>query len=185
MEKLIPALWILFAIGVFIYRMLKKAAEATAQDRRERPVPKRRPGPTLDRDDPAIPALPDTSFQELLRQMQARNAEKTADKHTPAGRPLPVETVPTPHSLERTEVEIKSLEKPATSRPINPPKPVVRLGENLPRAVVTARVDPTFAEYEAPAEARRKAARAVHRLLRQPASVRAAFVLSEVFQRRY
>lgn len=185
MEKLLPALWILFAIGMFIFRMLQKAREATAKDHRERPMPKRRPGPVLDRDDPAIPALPDASFQELLRQMQARNAENKADERTPAGRPLPDEHAPVPHSLERTEVEIKSLEEPAASRPINPPKPVVRLGENLPRAVVTARVNPTFVEYETPTASRRKAARAVHRLLRQPASVRTAFVLSEVFQRRY
>ena len=189
MEKVQTLLWILLAVGAFVYRMVQKMRATAAQEQRERPRA------------PAAPALPTTSFQELLKQMQARNAAEPGAPRPPAtgqflpapagpaprpntlgGRPMPVAR-PQERHPRRPLRRLTSLEAPATARPINPAPPAVQRGANLPRAVVSARPDATYQPF-APAPASESTGAAVRRLLAQPANVRAAFVLGELLNRR-
>lgn len=187
MEKVQTLLWIALALGAFVYRMVQKMRATAAQEVRERPRT------------PAVPALPTASFQELLKQMQARNATETGAPTPPAtGQFLPAPAgpvarpntlggrpVPVAQSQEgRPSRRLTSQDTPATARPINPPTPVVQRGADLPRAVVTAQPDATYQSFRAPAPAPESTGTAVRRLLAQPANVRAAFVLSEILNRR-
>ncbi len=184
MEKVQTLLWILFAVGAFVYGMVQKMRATTAQETRERPRT------------PAVPALPTATFQELLKQMQARNAAEPGAPAPPAtgqfgpapntlgGRPMPHPRAPAARSQERTAPRRSSSETLVVARPINPATPVVQRGSGLPRAVVTAQADATYRPFAAPAPASEPTGTAVRRLLAQPANVRAAFVLSEILGRR-
>ncbi len=183
MEKLKTLLWILFAVGVLIYRFVKKMQETAARETRERPS-----------QGTAVPSLPTASFQELLKQMQARNLgepepptlpspprrKKPKPEQTPAGR-----AVPQARSQERTTYRSTSLEAPATARNMNAVPPAARRANTLPRANVTAAADPLFAAQYQPTPPAEPVSQTVRRLLSQPATVRAAFVLGEILQRRY
>ena len=180
MEKVWTLLWILFAIGAFVFRMVKKMQETSAQESRERPV---QPGG-------AVPGLPTASFQEMLRQMQARNAGETepgtplprpAGQLTLAGRPMPRETARPARSQERTSTPQVSLEAPAVAISRNAPAPVARRAAGLPRASTA----PSGSESRPPAPVTGAVGSTVRRWLTQPESVRAAFVLSEVLRRKY
>ncbi|AMJ65917.1 hypothetical protein [Hymenobacter sp. PAMC 26628] len=189
MEKAQTLLWIALGLGAFVYRMVQKMRATAAQESRERPRT------------PAVPALPTASFQELLKQMQARNAADPGAPAAPAtgqflpapagpaarpstlgSRPMPVAR-PQERHPRRPLRRLTSLEAPATARPLSPATPVVQRGANLPRAVVTAQPDATYRPF-APAPAAESTGTAVRRLLAQPANVRAAFVLSEILNRR-
>ena len=176
MEKLQIFLVILVGLGVFIWRMVQKAIETTARESRERPRPK-------------VPNLPDTSFKELLKQMQAQNQPTPATlpqqqspvPTTPAGRPLPREEAPKPHSLERTDVRSVSLEEKATTRANQETAPRARRATTLPRATT-----PVPRAYNVPSNNRTtQTRRTVRDTLRSAADVRAAFVLSEVLKRKF
>ena len=182
MEKVWTLLWILFAIGTFVFRMVKKMQETSAQESQERPS---RPGG-------AVPGLPTASFQEMLRQMQARNAdtpgptpgpvpEPIPARRTLGGRLMPSEVARPARSQERTDVRRASLEAPATARPSNAPAPPARRSSGLPRASTAGALEnrPVVAPPAAPT------GETVRQLLRQPGSVRAALVLSEILQRKY
>jgi hypothetical protein len=175
MEKLKTLLWILFAVGVLIYRFIKQMQETAARESRERPQP-------------SPQTLPESTFEQLLLQMQARNAPETGEAapatpkkgpRTPGGRLLPQA-----RSQERGTYRPQSLETPATRRSFDNTKPVARRADTLPRAVVTATQHSVAPPYQA-APAAEPVGQAVRRLLRHPADVRAAFVLSEILQRRY
>ncbi|OGX84074.1 hypothetical protein [Hymenobacter coccineus] len=66
---------------------------------------------------------------------------------------------------------------------MSPATPIAQRGANLPRAVITAQPDATYRPF-APKAAPESTGTAVRRLLAQPANVRAAFVLSEILNRR-
>ncbi|MBC6611377.1 hypothetical protein H8B15_10610 [Hymenobacter sp. BT507] len=175
MEKLQIFLVILAGLGVFIWRMVQKAIETTARESQERPRPK-------------VPSLPDTSFKELLKQMQAQNQPDAAPRPqptppptTPAGRPLPREVAPQPHSLERTEVRPVSLEEKATARANQETAPRARRAATLPRATTSIP-----SAYNVPTKAKSsQTRRTVRDTLRSASDVRAAFVLSEVLRRKF
>lgn len=174
MEKLQIFLLILLGLGVFIWRMVQKAIETTARESRERPRPK-------------VPSLPDTSFKELLKQMQAQNQPASSSPQpptaqtTPAGRPLPREEAPRPHSLERTDVQPVSLEEKATARANQETAPRARRATTLPRATT-----PVPRAYNVPLNNQAiQTRRTVRDTLRSAADVRAAFVLSEVLKRKF
>ena len=183
MEKVYTLLWILFGVGVFIFRMVMKMRETSAQESQERPQRPRS----------AAPELPATSFQEMLKQMQARNAAPGSPPQpapavpqplaprTPGGRLLPRELARPTRSQERTKVQQASLEAPATARP-GVLTPLVRRSSEMPRASIEAlgEIKPVVA-----ASASTALNETVRTMLRQPESVRAAFVLSEIFQRKY
>ena len=182
MDKLFTLLWILVGIGAFVFRMVKKMQETTDRESQERPV---RPGG-------AVPGLPAASFQELLQQMQARNAAP-GNRPAPAtappaplvprtlgGRLLPREVARPARSQERPLAKALSLEAPATSRTANAAAPLARRASALPRASTetpAADFRPGAARSAIPV------GETVRQLLRQPESVRAAVVLSEILRR--
>jgi hypothetical protein len=191
MEKVVTLLWILFGIGVFVIRMIVKMRDTNAQEGQERP---RRPGN-------AVPELPTATFQELLKQMQSRNAGEPVTEatvpaprpaaalpqppatRTPSSRARPREVARPARSLERTTVRQVSLEAPAAARPHTHVGPPVRRSSDMPRAsqetVIARSRQPTDAPAVTPLN------ETVRQMLRRPESVRAAFVLSEIFQRKY
>ncbi|GAA4361884.1 hypothetical protein GCM10023185_29240 [Hymenobacter saemangeumensis] len=180
MEKVYSLLWILFAVGVYVFHLFKKAQETTERESRERPRQTGAPTPTL----------PQPTFQEMLKQMQERNAGQPAAEHTPAGRPLPQELARPAQSQERTAVRPKSLERTEVaphSLEVKAPVPVYAAA--LPRASTEAPITDYWQEREL-RRVREQSQEAlplnqsVRRLLTQPENVRAAFVLSEILQRR-
>lgn len=186
MEKVFTLLWVLIAIGAFVVRMVKKMRDTAAREAQERP------------NRPAIPALPTTTFAELLKQMQARNAAEPAalpapglsrlpqlpaksGPRTPAGRPVPLEIARPARSQERTTIRPKSQEK----------LPVVALPATaLPRASHEAPMEDywqqrTRLQAQTAAQPKARVAHDVRQLLARPEGLRAAFVLSEILQRRH
>ena len=183
MEKIQTLLWILLGLGAFIWRMVQKARATTQQEQQERrysrPDPEGRPRPVA-------PGLPATSFEELLRQMQAQNQpnkSSAAETTTPAGRPLPKEAAPAARSLERTRKAAKSLETATEARSLEVPLHEARRASDLSRA--SAR--PVSNDYwtRQQAQDREPARTTVADMLRQPANLRAAFVLSEIFKPKF
>ncbi|WP_035558208.1 hypothetical protein [Hymenobacter sp. IS2118] len=193
MDKIFTLLWVLFAIGVFVFRMIAKMRATNAQDSQERP---RNPGN-------GVPGMPAATFQELLKQMQAKNAAEPGapapssvpvprpsqtpppapGRRTPGGRLMPREIARPARSQERTTVRQRSLEAPATARPHTHLGPLVRRSADMPRASEEAALERSIQ----PTDVRPTSAlnTTVRQMLGQPATVRAAFVLSEIFQRRY
>ena len=170
-------IFILLGLGIFVWRMLKQAAETTARELRERP---RRPGSE------ATPALPDASFQELLRQMQSQNQPPPAPA-SPVP-PAPASSRPVrpaaARSLERAKTRPVSLEEPATSRASHPPEPHARRAATLPRAATVAPIADYWARKDRPASPAPATSRSVIlAALRNPVSARAAFVLGEILRR--
>ncbi|HEX8506728.1 MAG TPA: hypothetical protein VF630_15295 [Hymenobacter sp.] len=185
MEKVFTLLWVIVAVGVFVFRMVMKMRETVARESRERPV----------RPEGAVPGLPAATFQEMLRQMQSRNAAepaKPAEAQPPAmptppnltlgGRPMPREVARPTRSQERTRVRQVSLEAPATARIRNAPAAPARRSSTLPRASFEA---PLPELRPAPARPSANVNQTLRLWLSQPESVRAAFVLSEILQRKY
>ncbi|UOG72933.1 hypothetical protein MTX78_12420 [Hymenobacter tibetensis] len=183
MEKLQTLLWILLGVGVFVWRMIQKAREAMAREQRERP-----------KSTGKVPPLPTASFQEMLKQMQAQNtagnpatasapAVPANKQTTPAGRPLPQEKVPVPRSLEQTTVIPKSLEKSREARSLEVPLHEARRAAALPRANTQHGQE----DYWSRTQTRRKEqpSSSLADRLRNPADLRAAFVLGEILQRRF
>lgn len=184
MEKLQTLAWILIGLAVFIWRMVQKARATTAQEQRERKFS--RPD-SNGRPRPVAPGPPATSFEELLRQMQTQNrsgqptAEPAEKKETtPAGRPVPRETAPTPRSLEETSRPARSLEQASAARSLEAPVHPARRAATLPRP--TAQIQP---EYQSREQTRPESSSALSDRLRNPADVRAAFVLGEILQRKF
>lgn len=182
MEKIQTILIILLGLGVFVWRMVQKAREMAARESRERPTP------------PKAPGLPTTSFQELLEQMKSQNkagnqpsAPVASPATTPAGRALPREQAPVARSLERTEVEPRSLEASQPVRSLEAPARTPRLASQLPRTTaLPARQDYWTRQAAHPTdEARQDARQRVQAMLRNPADLRAALVLSEILKPKY
>jgi hypothetical protein len=180
MEKVFTLLWVLFAVVAFVVRMVKKMRDTTARETQERPARS------------TVPELPTASFQELLKQLQARNAPAATSempapqpspattRRTPAGRPVPQEKARPARSQERTSIRPKSQERPAA---------VPVFAAALPRASREAPMEDYWQQ-----RARQQSELppptvptvvAVRQLLARPESVRAAFVLSEILQRRH
>ncbi|SHK72380.1 hypothetical protein [Hymenobacter psychrotolerans] len=184
MEKIQTLLWILLGLGVFIWRMVQKARATTQQERQERrysrPDPEGRPRPVA-------PGLPATSFEELLRQMQAQNrtdAPKTAETTTPAGRPLPREAAPPARSLEeRPKPVAKSLETTPQARSLEVPLHEARRAADLSRASTRPATNDYWARQQA--HSKEPARSVVTDQLRRPADLRAAFILSEILKPKF
>ncbi|MDO7875981.1 hypothetical protein Q5H93_14650 [Hymenobacter sp. ASUV-10] len=184
MEKVFTLLWVLFAVVAFVVRMVKKMRDNAARETQERPAR------------PSVPELPAASFQEMLKQMQARNVAPASSeasrseqqsrpavsntRRTPGGRPMPQAKAQPARSQERTDIRPKSQERPALT-------PVFAAA--LPRASREVPIEDYWQQ-----RARQQAELpppsvptvvAVRQLLARPESVRAAFVLSEILQRRH
>ncbi|MBO0357855.1 hypothetical protein J0X19_07845 [Hymenobacter sp. BT186] len=183
MEKLQTLLWILFGLGVFIWRMVQKAKATTQRERQERKFS--RPDST-GRPRPVAP-LPATSFEEMLKQMQQQNRAGNAPETTPAGRALPQETAPVPRNLEQPIVTAKSLEREKQARSLEVPVPEARRAAGLPRAATQHGQEDYWSRVQRQQreEASRQALSGIQERLRNPADLRAAFVLSEILQRKF
>lgn len=183
MEKIYSLLWILLAIGVFIFRMVKKMQETTERERQERPNQSASPAP----------ALPQVTFQEMLKQMQQRNTGAPAGEHTPAGRPVPQEKARPALSQEHKQARPKSLESTKQRQKSLEAKKVEPVyATALPRASTEAPITDYWEDRErrhmkehAHAATVTPLNQSVRLLLTQPESFRAAFVLSEILQRRH
>ena len=180
MEKLQTLVWIVIGLVVFIWQMVKKAQEATAREQRERPARTRQ-----------APPLPAASFEELLKQMQTQNQPTSrptapvspAEDRTPAGRPVPREEAPAARSLEQTDMPAPTLERAPLTRSLEAPRREARRAATLPRAAVQHGHEDYWSRQQAQAAA--PPARSIADMLRNPANVRTAFILSEVLQRRF
>ncbi|MDF7811804.1 hypothetical protein [Hymenobacter sp. YC55] len=194
MEKLQTLLWIVLGLGIFVWRMAQKARAMTERERRERkfsrPDNTGKPRP--------VATLPTTSFEEMLRQMQEQNRtgnptpastrpSAVPTQTTPAGRPLPRETAPTPRSLEQTTAEPKSLERSREARSLEVPRHEARRAAALPRANTQHGQEDYWSQNQVRRreEARLQAQSSLADRLRNPADLRAAFVLSEILQRKF
>ncbi|MET4106100.1 hypothetical protein [Hymenobacter sp. UYP22] len=176
MEKLQTLVWLLIGLGVFIWRMVQKARATTQQEQRERP------GTTG-----KVPPLPVSSFEELLKQMQAQNRPAptpTPAPVAPAGRPLSREITLPARSMERTETAARSLERPTTARSLEAPRREARLASSLPRTNTRHGQEDYWSRQPRPTHPQ-ETRRTVADMLRNPADVRAAFVLGEILQRRF
>jgi len=191
-EKLQTLLLIFIGLLAFAVRWWKKAKETMQREAQER----RLPSPKQPRSArPAAPGLPATSFEELLKQMQAQNQQQASTSRpplasappetTPGGRPMPREKARAPRSLERPETRPVSLEAPTTARSLEVAPPVRQRASTLPRATAPRPED--YWSRQAPTSelSRANTRRHVTDLLRNPADIRAAFVLSEIFKRKY
>ncbi|GAA3950522.1 hypothetical protein [Hymenobacter algoricola] len=157
MEKVQTLLIILFAVGALVWRMVQKARETAAREIRERPTSQG-------------PPLPATSFQELLRQMQAQN-EAGRQIEPPAAETRPVFQEPAP---------ARETSQQRTRRQEEQPRPIVR------PAVPRPEVAPPTAPLQVQQATRPNATtRQVTDMLRNPADVRAAFVLSEILKPKF
>lgn len=166
MEEFVLILVFLGVVAVMVLWMWMKAFKSPASptDPRAR-APKANP----------TPLPPATSFQDILKEMQA-SGERAQNAKQPAPRTFtensrPTEKVNIPaKSLERTTVAPKSLEKlPALERK------AVKYSSTIEQAR-TAKTNPVGPINPAVNYGR---------LLRNPQNVRAAFVLSEVFNRKF
>ncbi|WP_188558968.1 hypothetical protein [Hymenobacter glacieicola] len=181
MEKLQTLAWVLIGLAVFIWRMVQKARETTAREQRERRFS--RPDPN-GRPRPVAPGLPATSFEDLLRQMQNQNRPEApkpvpaTEETTPAGRTLPRETTVVARSLEETNRPARSLEQTAPARSLEAPSRELRRAATLPRAQPQQ-------DYWQREQSRPEAPASLGERLRNPADLRAAFVLGEILQRKF
>jgi len=190
MEKVQMLVWILVGLAVFVWRMVQKAKSTTVREQQERRFS--RPDAS-GKPRPVAPGMPATSFEELLRQMQNQNnstppastpATTFQRETTPAGRPLPQEKAPAARNLEVEMRNARSLERQATTaRSLEAPRKEARLASTLPRTTTQHSSEDYWSRPEAatPSSTRNTVADS----LRNPASVRAAFVLSEILQRRF
>lgn len=149
MEKVYTLLWILVALGVFVWRMIQKARTVMAEEMRERPASTGKG-----------PPLPATSFEEMLKQMQAQN--RTGNPTTAAAQPLPNATM-SAASIRNPRTELQPADQPAVPA-------AGGLGRNFGR--------------RAPEQAAGARQNLADRL-RNPADLRAAFVLGEILRRKF
>ncbi|MCC2546302.1 hypothetical protein LJY25_07580 [Hymenobacter sp. BT175] len=187
LEVLLPAGLVL--VGFLVWRLVQKVKMAVEKQKWEQQTQVQPPVKT--------PPLPATSFEELLKQMQAQNREKAAPRepamtvpdtaHTPGGRAMPHEAATRARSLEQG-AKINSMEVPAVRKSAKKQQPApVRQADTLPRAS-TQPPTKKYLPFE-PAENQTPSSSATnHRIreqLQSPADLRAAFILSEILQRRF
>ncbi|HEX8348921.1 MAG TPA: hypothetical protein VF598_03095 [Hymenobacter sp.] len=186
-EKLQTLLIILLGLLALVVRWWKKAQDTMRREAQERRLPVPSDDPRSVR--PLAPALPATSFEELLKQMQTQNQQSPvptaaprpatfSTQTTPVGQPLPRRPHPITQSSERPDRKPVLREAPAAP-------PVRQRASALPRASAQQPDDQRNRQAATPEAGRNDLRRHVTDLLRSPADVRAAFVLSEILKRKY
>ncbi|PJJ60646.1 hypothetical protein [Hymenobacter chitinivorans] len=170
MEKIKTLVFILGGIVFFVWRMVQKMRETTRREQQERPAA--RPVP-----------LPNTSFEDLLKQMQQQNQRgnpAVPAPTTPAGRRLPHEEAQKARTLEQPARKAQSQERRATNtsleKKVAPARPNTGMDHSAQDNPLR-RPRPT-----APAPAAR---RVITDRLRTPADLREAFILSEILKRKF
>ena len=193
MEDFKGIIWVLVAIGAFVWQMVQKIKKQAEEARRKEQQQTARQNfgtTTRPEPQPAAPA-PNLSFEELLAQMQRQNRGEEAPPEPPkvAERLSEERTIAEPRgrfarSQEKTEVEIHSLELPAPeAHSLEAPKRAPRRADSTPRTSTQHGQEDYWSQPKpAPAQQTR---RTINDLLKNPADVRAAFVLSEILGRKW
>ncbi len=162
MEEFKWIFYILFAVIILVVRMWLKAFSSHNASSTNRPAtPKAYP----------VPTPPATSYQDILKEMQA-----SGDRAKKISTPTSLESIGSAEkrkreakSLENTEIKVRSLETRVV-----PSKEVIR----KPSSIELARQSkPRVAASTPPAANYGK-------LLQDPKNMRAAFILSEILNRR-
>ncbi|WP_114783410.1 hypothetical protein [Botryobacter ruber] len=182
MEDLKVILYILAAVAFFLYNTWRKAFKDKEEEMPPEVPSKRKPAsqpqppkPQQHRQQaPQRPAAPSTSLEDILRELQPK-AERAKEQARPVVEKVK-EKVPSPppprpaKSYEVAAEEALSLENPEEARE------AMRRAQRRQIAQHEA-----FEAYKASARQKSKYAA----MLQNPQTARDAFVLSEIFQRKY
>lgn len=165
MEDFKILFYIFAAVIFFVVRMWLKAFKNTNATRRVSiPVPKNQPVVT--------PKLPSTSYQDILKELQASGERARQVPKTPS--------LEKDYSSENRSREAKSLEK------INTPTYSL---EGIPTLAKTPSKKPSSIELARQAKPKitTSAERQINynRLLQNPQNIRTAFIMSEILNRRF
>ncbi|RDC63259.1 hypothetical protein [Adhaeribacter pallidiroseus] len=162
MEEFKWIFYVLLAVIVLVVRMWLKAFSSSNPSAANRPAnPKNYP----------VPTPPATSYQDILKEMQA-----SGDRAKKSTTPIFLESKGSaekvrrePRSLENTEMKARSLETRAapTKELIRKPSAIELARQTKPRVTAPA---PLAVNYG--------------KLLQDPKNMRAAFILSEILNRR-
>ncbi|MCP2044528.1 hypothetical protein [Pontibacter sp. HSC-36F09] len=190
MEDFKLILYILAIVAYFIYTAWRKAFKTPDEDGRP-PAPQERPleeRPARNRADqerptprpiPASPsqprqqrpAAPATSFEDILREMQSKMERANEQNRAPVEKPKPVlQPITKAVTKERTPNRALSLENPEQARLYNQQR--------------KERIAAADALYETKKLERKAVPNVYGELLHNPQSVRQAFILSEIFNRK-
>ena len=190
MEDFKGIIWVLLAVGVFIWQMVQKIkAQAEEARQKERKREARQNFGTAQPTARPVPPVPGLSFEELLAQMQRQNRGEEALPPVVEERPSEERTSVEPigrfaRSQEKIEVELHSLELPAPeARSLEAPKRLPRRADTTPRTSTLHGQEDYWSQPKpaTPEQTRRT----VNDLLRNPADLRAAFVLSEILGKKW
>ena len=176
MEDLKLILYILAIVAYFIYTAWRKAFKTPNDDGRpdapkKRPTPSALPGPQPQPRQQQRPNVPATSFEDILREMQTKMERAHEQPRPPVAKTEPVVVPSMPQiAKEREPMRALSLEDPEQARLYNRKrKERLAASDELfetkkPEGMVVPNV---YAE-----------------LLQNPQTVRQAFILSEIFNRK-
>ncbi|SIQ97502.1 hypothetical protein [Pontibacter lucknowensis] len=180
MEDFKLILYILAIVAYFIYTAWRKAfntpdddgrppapQERSPQERQApRPIPTAQTQPRQQR-----PSAPATSFEDILREMQSKMERANEQNRAPVEKPKPVlQPVLQPTAREQKPPRALSLENPEQARLYNQQR--------------KERIAAADALYEAKKQERIAVPNVYAQLLHNPQSVRQAFILSEIFNRK-
>lgn len=168
MDDIQIILYILAAVAYFLFMQWRKAFQAPADQDKEHPQPKR--------PQPQQPQRPATTFEDILRELQPKVEQRKAEfenaKEVVREEVTPLETIrqqmPTYKSYEQLPPKVLSWEKAADAK------------EALMRS--KERRQPVFKAYT---QEREEPINRYAKMLRNPATVKDAFILSEIFKRKY
>jgi hypothetical protein len=168
-------------VAYFIYTAWRKAFKTPNEDGRPDAPPRERPQQERPAPRPIPPAQPQqrqqrpqapaTSFEDILREMQSKMERANEQNRKPVEQPKPVPQ-PVNQSVvkERESRRALSLENPEQARLYNQKR--------------KERLAAADALYEASKEQRKQVPNIYGQLLHNPQSVRQAFILSEIFNRK-
>ncbi|PVY42448.1 hypothetical protein [Pontibacter virosus] len=182
MEDFKLILYILAIVAYFIYTAWRKAFKTPDDDGRppapqersleERPAPRSMPAaPSQPQPRQQRPVAPATSFEDILREMQSKMERTNEQNRAPVEKPKPVLQPSTKVvTKERTPNRALSLENPEQARLYNQQRK-----ERLAAADALS---------ETKKQGRKAVPNVYGELLHNPQSVRQAFILSEIFNRK-
>lgn len=168
MEDFKVLIYVLLAVGYFLFNFFRKNfKDDPAQPKKfrdENAPPVERPHHR--------PPVPVTSFEDILRELQPKVEQAKAQVKEVVQRPVPqLVEVPAPkaYSYEKTQFEAVSLERTMPERTI---KKRPDIGKHEAFQAYTMKPTTTLRKFDPS-------------ILRNPTTARDAFVLSEIFNRKY
>lgn len=182
MEDYKLILYILAIVAYFIYTAWRKAFKTPDDDGRppaptqerpqqERPAPRPMPTTQSQPRQQQRPSVPATSFEDILREMQTKMERANEQNRTPVEQPKPVlQPAMQPVAREREPRRALSLENPEHAQLYNQKR--------------KDRIAAADALYELKKQERRVVPNLYGELLHNPQTIRQAFILSEIFNRK-